>query len=272
MVGVKYLNNLIKAPIQPAKKGPPVPSLRYSGMEQGVAVNWSLVPVFQPRIMHEVPIKHAFPQFLCFLGSDPANIGDLGAEIDISLGDEGEMHTVNTPTVVHVSSGLMHCPINIKKVDKPIFHFDIFFAPEYIYTEVPGIAGKPVDGKKYGKHIIQAPVETNKDGPPAMRFFGSNYGVKAAVQVAPVLKPWLMEVQPHKHEFHQFLCFTGSDPYNIADFDAEIEVWLGEEGEKHTITGPTILHYPPETVHNPINFKRVGKPVLTFDICTYPKI
>jgi|WetSurMetagenome_2_1015567.scaffolds.fasta_scaffold1658084_1 hypothetical protein len=29
---------------------------------------------------------------------------------------------------------------------------------------------------------------------------------------------------------------------------------------------------PAKTVHNPINFKRVGKPVLAFDICTYPNI
>jgi hypothetical protein len=271
---VKYQKYLIKAPIQPAKKGPPVPSLRFSAVEHGVSANWSLVPVFQPRIMHDIPIKHDFSQFLCFLGSNPADISDLGAEIDISLGEEGEIHTVNTPTVVHVTPDLVHCPINIKKVEKPIFHFDMFFAPEYIYSEVDQTVAKtPLDGHKYSQYIFPAPMALTRPDPPApaMRFWGPDCGEAATITLTPVSQPWLMECQPHKHDFHQFLCFVGSDPYNIADFDAEIEVWLGEEGEKHTITSPTILHYPPGMVHNPVNYKKVGKPVFQFDIFFAPE-
>jgi hypothetical protein len=269
MTETKYGKHVMKAPIQLAQRGPPLPSLNFSAADCGVNASWILVPVIRPIVMHDVPIKHDFPQFLFFLGSDPRNIGDLGAEIEVSLGPHGEKHTIISPTVLHVSPGLVHCPINYKKVDKPALHLDIYFAPEYLYTEVSPQEGEIEKGvTKYGQHLIKAPVQPAQQGPPisTMRFFFAEYGVKATCILVPVLQPRLMEEQPHKHDFHQFLCFLGSDPLNIADFGAEIEVWLGEEGEKHTITSPTILHYPPGLVHNPLNYKKVDKPVFHLDI------
>jgi hypothetical protein len=265
----KYGKYIMPAPIQMAKRGPPHPSLSFSAASHGINASWILVPVLEPIVMHETPIKHAFPQFLCFLGGNPRNIGDLGAEIEISLGEEGERHTVTTPSILHISPGLVHCPVTYKKVERPPMHVDFYLAPEYIYTEVPPPTGKTQAGKpKYGNHIFPAPIKPAKEGPPvpAMRFFMAEYGVNATFIVVPVLEPRMMEQQPHKHTFHQFLCFLGTDPYNIGDFDAEIEVWLGEEGEKHTITSPTIIHYPPGMVHNPLNYKRVDKPVYHLDI------
>jgi hypothetical protein len=269
MSELKYSRNVMKAPIELAPKGPPLPSLNFSAAGYGVNASWILLPVIQPIVMHETPIKHDFPQFLFFLGSDPRNIGDFGAEVEISLGPEGEKHTVTSPSVLYVSPGLVHCPISYKKVDKPALHLDIFFAPEYIYTDVPTAAGKRKTGPpEFGRHILKAPVGPAQQGPPlsTMRFFFAPYGANATCILVPVLQPRLMEDKPHKHDFHQFLCLLGSNPLNIGDFDAEIEVWLGEEGEKHTITSPTILHYPPGLVHNPINYKRVGKPVFHLDI------
>jgi hypothetical protein len=76
---------------------------------------------------------------------------------------------------------------------------------------------------------------------------------------------------PHKHDFHQFFCFLGSDPLDIRKFDAEIEVYLGEEGEKHTITTPTVLHIPPGLMHCPMEYKKVGQPVMHLDIYFAPK-
>jgi hypothetical protein len=267
MTETRYGNHEMKAPIQPALKGPP--SLNFSAAGCGVNAGWTLVPVIQPVIMHEVPIKHDFPEFLFFLGGDPRNIGDFKAEIEISLGPEGEKHTVTSPSVLYASPGLVHCPINYKKVDKPALIMSIFFAPEYLYTEISGRDGEiEKDVPKYGRHILKAPVQPAQQGPPisTMRFFFAEYGVNATCILVPVLQPRLMEEKPHKHDFHQFLCFLGGDPSNIGDFEAEVEVWLGEEGERHIITSPTILHYPPGLVHNPLNYKTVDKPVFHLDI------
>jgi hypothetical protein len=136
MATTKYGKHIIKAPIALAKRGPPLPSLNFLAAKYGVDAGWILVPVFKPVIMHEIPHKHDFHQFLCILGSDPKNIGELGAEIVMSLGEEGEKHTITTPTIIHITPGLVHCPLHYKRVDKPVMHLDIYFAPEYIYTEI----------------------------------------------------------------------------------------------------------------------------------------
>ena len=74
-----------------------------------------------------------------------------------------------------------------------------------------------------------------------------------------------MEVPHMHHAVDEYLVFTGADLVNFFEsFDAEVEVWLGDDPlklEKITITKPTIIRVPPNTWHCPINFKRVGKPV-----------
>jgi hypothetical protein len=269
MAALKYGRYVLQAPINPAQRGPSLPSLNFSAGAHGVDVSWILVPVVRPITMHEVPIRHDFPQFLFFLGSDPRNIGDFRSEIEVFLGPEGESHIVSSPSVVYVSPGLVHCPVIYRTVEKPVFHLDIYFAREYLYSEVTNQPPKAeICPPKYAQHILKAPIQPAQQGPliSTMRFFFAPFGVNATCILVPVLEPRLMEEQPHRHNFHQFLCLLGSNPLNIGDFDAEIEVWLGEEGEKHVITSPTILHYPPGLVHNPLNYKKVAKPVMHLDI------
>lgn len=72
--------------------------------------------------------------------------------------------------------------------------------------------------------------------------------------------------EPHTHSaVDEYLVFTGADLTDMfGSFDAEVEVWLGDDPEcmeKITITGPTVIRVPPFLWHCPINFKRVDKPV-----------
>jgi hypothetical protein len=46
---------------------------------------------------------------------------------------------------------------------------------------------------------------------------------------------------------------------------------LGEEGEKHIITEPTVLHLPKGTIHCPLNFKVVNKPVIFMNVALTPQ-
>jgi hypothetical protein len=59
-------------------------------------------------------------------------MGDLGGEIELSLGKEQEKHVITTPTMLINTPGLTHCSLNYKRVDRLIFHLDIYFAPEYV--------------------------------------------------------------------------------------------------------------------------------------------
>ena len=69
------------------------------------------------------PHSHDFPEMLCFIGGNPRDITDFGAEIEFTLG--GETHLITTPAVVSIPSGVTHCPIKIKKVTNPIIFMEV---------------------------------------------------------------------------------------------------------------------------------------------------
>ncbi|MEJ2111500.1 MAG: twin-arginine translocation signal domain-containing protein [Acidobacteriota bacterium] len=68
---------------------------------------------------------------------------------------------------------------------------------------------------------------------------------------------------PHIHKYDEFLIFLGAElPDLCSSFDAEIDLWMGEEMEKHTITSTTIVFIPKGMQHAPLNFRAINKPVL----------
>ena len=67
--------------------------------------------------------SHAFDEVLAFIGTDPENPRDLGGEIEIWLGDEKFLLTKSC--LVFLPKGLVHCPMSILKVYRPIFHFAV---------------------------------------------------------------------------------------------------------------------------------------------------
>ena len=84
-----------------------------------------------------------------------------------------------------------------------------------------------------------------------------------------ITHPFVMVSQPHTHEFPQYLHFISADPHDQRNFDAEIEMTLGEDethGEKHVITRPPALYIPAGVFHGPLNFKVINKPVVFVDI------
>lgn len=98
------------------------------------------------------PHSHDFEEMLCFIGGDPTNIMDLGAEIEFYLG--GEKHIITKPAVVSIPKGLIHCPIIIKKVEKPLVFLEVsltrIWKPAGARTK-KSIPGRILDGDKTGK-------------------------------------------------------------------------------------------------------------------------
>lgn len=64
---------------------------------------------------------HDFDEVIAFYGTNPDDWRDLGGEIEIWLGDE--KHTITESCIIFVPRGLKHCPLTVKRVDRPIFHF-----------------------------------------------------------------------------------------------------------------------------------------------------
>jgi hypothetical protein len=75
----------------------------------------------------EMPHTHDFHELLCFIGGNPRDIKDFGAEIEITLGEEREVHLINSTTVVSIPPGLLHCPLVVKKCDpnRPVVFLEI---------------------------------------------------------------------------------------------------------------------------------------------------
>ena len=61
--------------------------------------------------------SHDFDEVICFIGSDPDNPHNLGAEIEFYIG--GEKHFFNKNTTIFIPRGLPHCPFIHKRVDRP---------------------------------------------------------------------------------------------------------------------------------------------------------
>jgi len=77
------------------------------------------------------------------------------------------------------------------------------------------------------------------------------------------VKPIRLEVDYHKHDVDEYLIFLGATlPDLISSFDAEIELFLGEELERHVITQATVLYIPRGFQHCPLDIKRLGKPMM----------
>jgi hypothetical protein len=97
-------------------------------------MNWKYIS--KSILMVEEPHSHDCDEFLCFLGCDPANALDFGAEIELSLGKEGEKHIIDAATIICIPKGLIHCPLNFRKISKPILFCNIYLAPEYVRKPV----------------------------------------------------------------------------------------------------------------------------------------
>lgn len=125
-------------------------------------------------------------------------------------------------------------------------------------------------GNKYGKYFTTECVKADPQNPgtsmTSTRNLASFGGGELSIDFIYLSKPRLVLTQPHKHEFAQYLSFFSTNPTDARDFDAEIEVTLGEDLEKHIVTCPTTVYIPAGLHHGPLNFKRVGKPVLFLDI------
>jgi mannose-6-phosphate isomerase-like protein (cupin superfamily) len=80
-----------------------------------------------------------------------------------------------------------------------------------------------------------------------------------------ITKPQPME-HPHTHHaVDEYLVFANADLNNFFDWDAEVDIWLGDDPDRlemFTLTDPTIVRVPPRLYHCPINFRRVDKPLL----------
>ena len=121
---------------------------------------------------------------------------------------------------------------------------------------------------KYSHHVSTDIVVMGKKGRPIVstRHLESFGEGNMSFESIYIPSPRVMISQPHKHEFIQYLCFCSANPDDPYEFDAEVEISLGEEHERQIIDKPGIVYVSAGLSHGPLNFVRVDKPILFIDI------
>jgi hypothetical protein len=83
-----------------------------------------------------------------------------------------------------------------------------------------------------------------------------------AMGFAHITQPETMGAPTHKHPHDQWIYLIG-EPQNFTDFDADIEMRLGDKVVK--INYPCYIFVPKNVMHCPLMVKRVGKPFIFID-------
>lgn len=143
----KYWRNVIRGPFyrdtEPGMAGTSI-FAHHNEYKNGTTLGYHCI-----NSNYEVPFSHShdFHELLCFIGGNPLDINDLGAEISICLGEEQEEHIITSATVVSIPPGLKHCPLKVLKITKPFVFLEVSATNEY--GQGSGMADKatfePVD-------------------------------------------------------------------------------------------------------------------------------
>jgi quercetin dioxygenase-like cupin family protein len=75
------------------------------------------------------PHTHDSDEIIGFFGSNADDPYDLGGEIEIWL--EDEKHILTRSSLLFIPAGMKHCPLIIRRVDRPIFHFTVVTGGQY---------------------------------------------------------------------------------------------------------------------------------------------
>jgi len=122
---------------------------------------------------------------------------------------------------------------------------------------------------KYGKYIFREPKGPELPPRRTTEAWGVSLYEELVSEIGGfdfnfnfvgVLAPHVLADPPHKHNCDEFLFFIPADPENAPDLGGEVEIALGEEWEKHTITTSAIICLPKGVQHAPIYMKKVDKP------------
>jgi len=132
MAESKYGKYILKGAGKPETGPAGVTSAVIEGLKDSAGIQHRLYwhYISEPAAVVEEPRSHDYDEFLVFIGANPAEALDLGGEIELSIGEEGEKQVIDTASIVCVPKGLTHCPLNITKVGKPFLFCNITLGHE----------------------------------------------------------------------------------------------------------------------------------------------
>ena len=96
----------------------------------GYNMNFGFQFVKKPFKNNNPAHTHDFPEFLIFYGANLEDPEDFGGNVvELCMGEELEKHVITKPTIVYLPPELVHCPLEITRVDKPFVMMEIMLVP-----------------------------------------------------------------------------------------------------------------------------------------------
>lgn len=209
--------------------------------------------------------SHPYGECLVFTGLDYDNPNSFGAEVEICLGEKGEKHVIDSPTVVVLPPGLPHCPLTTTRADRPFGFLAVSLSGEHKMSEITP-AGTPSGGLEYG-HLVRKldmrDMHRTKGGNADFIAWWSGkdmegFDLNFTWAFHTGLGAW-HEKDPHVHTtYDEALLFAGCDPDNPDYLGAELSIAF--EDEVHVFYTPTVIVAPKGVAHCPLITRRVDKP------------
>lgn len=242
------------------------------------------------------PHIHKDAELVVHIGTDPDDPGDLGAEIELYMGEELKRYEYDRSTVLYIPAGVVHGPWRILKTTRPWIVLQI--AQGHVHTEkffpnlVPEQYRDKVDWNFWQDHgfdeaeprTVPLPEEPGEYlqyvdgsqrhslGPLFARFDsgvfrGSNfYNIQWVLPGAEVP----LGHPPHVHDETQLLFFLGTDMENAGDLGAEVEIFLGPEMERYVINQSRVVQIPAGLIHGPWRPLKTKRPWLFVEVNEAP--
>ena len=254
----------------------------------GIDVNVEIGRYGTAGKMGEEPFEsevHDYNEVMVWMGMDTNDLSELGAEIELCLGEDKERHMLASSSAVLIPKGVPHFPATITRMNKPFLFMRFSLATEMRSTPVlsdkrPGeLVGWQ---SKYGKlisHLAFArkaawhygPANPDDSGGSITVFNGREFDFtlmcesikKAPYRFGP------MPDKPHVHPYNEFGITLGADANDLNVLDAEIETGMGSEMERHVITKPTLTVLPKDVPHGPLAVTKLGEPFITVIVKPY---
>ena len=73
---------------------------------------------------------HDYDEAIAYIGTNPDDPYDLGGEVELWI--DGKQNILDRSFVAFVPAGIKHCPLAIRRVDRPIFHFTAGMSRSYL--------------------------------------------------------------------------------------------------------------------------------------------
>ena len=94
-----------------------------------------------PDVLGSPTHVHPFDQWIYLIGAEV--FSEFDADIEFTLGDE--ILQINYPCYIFIPKGVKHCPLNIKRVGKPLIFVDASITQEAsVRPETIASTGRPI--------------------------------------------------------------------------------------------------------------------------------